>query len=249
MRFALAQLNFTVGAFDANFTRIATPPPRRARRAPICRADGAGDDRISAAGSAESPRASSTPISRCAIGSRACPTSGSASSSAARTRTRRRRQAALQHRHAVPRRADRRAPPQDAAADVRRLRRGSLFRARHHGRADDLQGRPARRHGVRGDLERRGVLAAAPVSSRSDRGAGGRRRGDLRQHLVEPVHDRQGEPETRDDPAAGHQHGLPFLYVNQVGGNDELIFDGHSIGFAGDGTLLCARGTSTRTSS
>ncbi len=34
------------------------------------------------------------------------------------------------------------------------------------------------------------------------------------------------------------KHGRPFLYVNQVGGNDELIFDGHSTGFAGDGTLL-----------
>ncbi len=34
------------------------------------------------------------------------------------------------------------------------------------------------------------------------------------------------------------RHQRPFLYVNQVGGNDELIFDGHSTGFDADGTLL-----------
>ncbi len=27
------------------------------------------------------------------------------------------------------------------------------------------------------------------------------------------------------------KHRRPFIYVNQVGGNDELLFDGHSIGF------------------
>ncbi len=37
------------------------------------------------------------------------------------------------------------------------------------------------------------------------------------------------------------RHARPFLYLNQVGGNDELIFDGHSIACAGDGTLV-ARG-------
>jgi NAD+ synthase (glutamine-hydrolysing) len=31
------------------------------------------------------------------------------------------------------------------------------------------------------------------------------------------------------------KHGRPFIYVNQVGGNDELVFDGHSIGVAADG--------------
>ena len=30
-------------------------------------------------------------------------------------------------------------------------------------------------------------------------------------------------------------HGRAFFYVNQVGGNDELVFDGHSIGIAADG--------------
>ena len=31
---------------------------------------------------------------------------------------------------------------------------------------------------------------------------------------------------------------VPFFYVNQVGGNDELIFDGQSFGFDGTGTLV-----------
>ena len=34
------------------------------------------------------------------------------------------------------------------------------------------------------------------------------------------------------------RHGVPFLYLNQVGGNDELIFDGHSIGVDADGGLM-----------
>jgi NAD+ synthetase len=34
------------------------------------------------------------------------------------------------------------------------------------------------------------------------------------------------------------KHQRPFFYLNQVGGNDELIFDGHSIGFDADGALL-----------
>jgi NAD+ synthase (glutamine-hydrolysing) len=34
------------------------------------------------------------------------------------------------------------------------------------------------------------------------------------------------------------KHGRSFFYVNQVGGNDELIFDGHSIGIADDGSQV-----------
>jgi NAD+ synthase (glutamine-hydrolysing) len=34
------------------------------------------------------------------------------------------------------------------------------------------------------------------------------------------------------------RHRVPFLYLNQVGGNDELIFDGHSIGVDADGGLM-----------
>jgi NAD+ synthase/NAD+ synthase (glutamine-hydrolysing) len=34
------------------------------------------------------------------------------------------------------------------------------------------------------------------------------------------------------------KHGLPLLYVNQVGGNDDLVFDGRSCAFRGDGKLV-----------
>jgi NAD+ synthase (glutamine-hydrolysing) len=34
------------------------------------------------------------------------------------------------------------------------------------------------------------------------------------------------------------RHGLPVVYVNQIGGNDELIFDGRSGVFGADGTLI-----------
>jgi NAD+ synthase (glutamine-hydrolysing) len=34
------------------------------------------------------------------------------------------------------------------------------------------------------------------------------------------------------------KHGLPLLYVNQVGGNDDLVFDGRSCAFQADGKLI-----------
>lgn len=33
-------------------------------------------------------------------------------------------------------------------------------------------------------------------------------------------------------------HGIPFVYVNQIGGNDELIFDGHSMVINSDGNVI-----------
>ena len=45
--------------------------------------------------------------------------------------------------------------------------------------------------------------------------------------------------------AHARRHGVPFLYVNQVGGNDELIFDGRSICFDRRGR---ARGRAARRS-
>ena len=39
------------------------------------------------------------------------------------------------------------------------------------------------------------------------------------------------------------KHRMPFLYVNQVGGNDDLVFDGRSMAFDGEGRLAArARG-------
>ncbi len=46
-----------------------------------------------------------------------------------------------------------------------------------------------------------------------------------------------GKEETRFKLIAGHakKHRVPFLYVNQVGGNDDLIFDGRSLFVDSDG--------------
>ncbi|MCX5661716.1 MAG: NAD+ synthase [Planctomycetota bacterium] len=38
--------------------------------------------------------------------------------------------------------------------------------------------------------------------------------------------------------AAAKRHGIPLLYVNQVGGNDELVFDGNSCAFDANGKLI-----------
>lgn len=46
-----------------------------------------------------------------------------------------------------------------------------------------------------------------------------------------------GKPEIRYGLIRGHarRHGLPFVFVNQVGANDELVFDGISFAFDGRG--------------
>ncbi len=54
--------------------------------------------------------------------------------------------------------------------------------------------------------------------------------------------------QTMRERMLGHlakKHGLPLIYVNQVGGNDDLIFDGRSCAFDADGHLAArARGFS-----
>ena len=49
-----------------------------------------------------------------------------------------------------------------------------------------------------------------------------------------------GKAAIRRDMVRQHaaRHRVPFLYLNQVGGNDELIFDGHSLGFDADGAMI-----------
>jgi NAD+ synthase (glutamine-hydrolysing) len=46
-----------------------------------------------------------------------------------------------------------------------------------------------------------------------------------------------GKETTRFDLISGHarRHGVPFVYVNQIGGNDDLIFDGRSVAVNGRG--------------
>src|SRR5690606_21034674 len=50
-----------------------------------------------------------------------------------------------------------------------------------------------------------------------------------------------GKPEERAGIIAAtcREHGLPFVYVNQVGANTELIFDGDSRVHAADGRVIC----------
>ncbi len=49
-----------------------------------------------------------------------------------------------------------------------------------------------------------------------------------------------GKDEVRHGIFSGHakRHGLPFVVVNQVGGNDELVFDGRSMVVGADGNLI-----------
>jgi NAD+ synthase (glutamine-hydrolysing) len=48
--------------------------------------------------------------------------------------------------------------------------------------------------------------------------------------------------EARTDMVAhiAEKYGRPFLYVNEVGGNDEMIFDGSSMAFDKSGSLVCS---------
>ena len=65
-----------------------------------------------------------------------------------------------------------------------------------------------------------------------------------------PFTTRQGRRPPRDDPAAGESStAAPLFYVNQVGGNDELLFDGHSLGFDRTARWSCADAISRKTSS
>lgn len=52
----------------------------------------------------------------------------------------------------------------------------------------------------------------------------------------------QGKEAVRFRLFEGHarRHGIPAVFVNQVGGNDELVFDGRSLALDGQGRLLAA---------
>lgn len=69
------------------------------------------------------------------------------------------------------------------------------------------------------DLAAQGVDLFVNISSSPfEMGKGAIRRDMIRQHAA--------------------RHRVPFLYLNQVGGNDELIFDGHSLGVDATGGLM-----------
>lgn len=48
-----------------------------------------------------------------------------------------------------------------------------------------------------------------------------------------------GKPQRREEMIKGQarKYGVPFYYCNAVGGNDELVFDGHSMAISSDGTI------------
>lgn len=49
------------------------------------------------------------------------------------------------------------------------------------------------------------------------------------------------KPDRRTGIVTRHvkKHGLPFVFVNQVGGNDDLVFDGHSLVLDGGANVVC----------
>ncbi|MEI8293839.1 MAG: NAD+ synthase [bacterium] len=50
-----------------------------------------------------------------------------------------------------------------------------------------------------------------------------------------------GKPARREEMirSQAHRHGIPFYYCNAVGGNDELVFDGHSMAVGAHGIVEC----------
>ena len=120
------------------------------------------------------------------------------------------------------------ALPQALPAELRRLRRGPLLRARP--RAPPAA---ARRHARRAD-DLRGHLAARAAGDRPR--ARGRRA--AREHLRLAVPRRQGRGARGDARHAGARQ-LRFLaFCNLVGGQDELVFDGHSVVLDDEGEVL-----------
>ena len=101
---------------------------------------------------------------------------------------------------------------------------------------------PARHQHLRGRLERSRLLEAAPLSPRSDRGAG---RAPAPQAIVNlsasPFS--VGKHRLREQMLGSMAAQAPRAgrYVNQVGGNDDLVFDGRSSAFNAAGATDRAR--------
>jgi NAD+ synthase (glutamine-hydrolysing) len=57
-----------------------------------------------------------------------------------------------------------------------------------------------------------------------------------------PFH--SGKPQTRRTMISdvAREHGVPVVYCNSIGGNDQLVFDGHSLAVAPDGRVLAQLG-------
>ena len=139
-------------------------------------------------------------------------------------------QALLQRGRVLPQGRDRRHGPEVPAADLRRLRRGPVFRAgapahrvSHAGRrigvtiCEDIWTHPmisTRRlyHGL--DPVKQLVAQRCDLMVNISASPWHNEKGDVRQTLVTD---------------AAFELDCPVVYVNAVGGNDELIFDGRSL--------------------
>ena len=120
--------------------------------------------------------------------------------------------------------------PQAPPAELRRVRRAALLHARQRAaRAVRHRRGPRRREHLRGRLE--------PERPHRRPGPGRRRAG--RQHQRVAVLRRA--PRRRGSacwPPGPPTRRARLVYVNQVGGQDELVFDGASMVFDADGELV-----------
>jgi predicted amidohydrolase len=94
-------------------------------------------------------------------------------------------------------------------------------------------------HQLRGRLERQAVLGAPPVPARpvEELAAAGARSCRIN---ASPYH--KGKRELRRDvfAATARKYGVPVVYVNQVGGNDQLVFDGSSFALDADARVIAS---------
>ena len=69
-------------------------------------------------------------------------------------------------------------------------------------------------------------------------GEGGRRAGGRRRQRLAVPHAAAGSAAAKQVGARARETGLPFVYVNRVGGQDELVFDGASFVMDADGDVV-----------
>ena len=241
MRLALAQLNFTVGAFEQTYENIRDTMARaRGGRGRPRRLHRVGDDRLSAARPApprqlhpREPRAA-RPCGRADRRGDSASSSGASRptprATASRSSTRRRSVIAaasigMHHKTLLPTYdvfdEDRYFEPGTRMEpfDFKGLRLGCHVCEEVWNDRDFWPKRLYR--------ARPGLRARRP----------GRRRSSSTSRRARSRSGKGGAP-ARDGPAGSREEPAPLFYVNQVGGNDELVFDGHSLGFDASGALV-----------
>ena len=103
------------------------------------------------------------------------------------------------------------------------------------------RGTPRRAHHLRGRLERQAVLGAPPLRSATRSRSCSQPARDLLISInASPYH--MGKRALRRDifAAAARRYGSPVVYVNQVGGNDQLVFDGTSFAMDAAGDVIAS---------